>query len=683
MRLLVRLLFVLACLVMTGVPGALARQSATPMASPEASPLAGAVEHGSLLVAMDPEVAPGDDFYRYAAGRWIDRAVIPPDWPSWDATSELTELTTDQLLGLLKTLSASDTLQEGSDEWKAVQLFAQGMDRATRNAQGVQPIQAELDAIAAVSSLDALYALIRDDWWTSHVGGFYSVSPGIDLADSSRYALWYNSAAIGLPSRDYYWDDDETNEPIRQAYRDTSAKLLTLAGWDEADAADAAQRVYDFEKRLAEPMLSPEDWNDPDNYYHPHAITDLEQANPDFDWPAFLAVLGIQDQDTVIVPEEDFLAQVDAIVTSTDLQTLKDYITLQVLWGTASSLSQELDDTAFSFATTLYGVEEQSPDDEQALGAVNGNLGFALGKLYVDEYFPPEAKAQIEELVSNLKDATRTRIENLEWMTPETKAEALHKLDTMRVKVGYPDEWQTYENVTIGDSYVASLQSASVAEGKRQLARINEPVDRDEWGMLPQEVNAYYSPTNNEIVFPAAILQPPFFDYQADLATNYGGIGATIGHEITHAFDQSGSQFDADGNLRDWWTPEDAEEFTALRDAVATQYSEVEVEPGLFVDGELTIGENIADMGGLQIAYDALQTALAKEGDPGLIEGLTPEQRFFISYAYTWAEAARPQYLATQVETNEHAPGAVRAVEPPRNMDSFYEAFGIEPGDPM
>jgi len=343
-----------------------------------------------------------------------------------------------------------------------------------------------------------------------------------------------------------------------------------------------------------------------------------------------------------------------------------------------------MDDTAFSFyGTTLYGVEEQSPDEEQALGAVNGALGEALGKLYVEGYFPPEAKAQIEELVDHIKAATRARIEKLEWMSPETKAKALAKLDTMRVKVGYPDKWRTYENVSIGDSYVASVLSANIAEYKRELARVGGPVDRDEWGMLPQTVNAYYSPTNNEIVFPAAILQPPFFDYQADPAYNYGGIGGTIGHEITHAFDQSGSKFDANGNLVNWWTLEDSERFTALTDKVEAQYDEVEVLPGVFVDGELTIGENIADMGGLQIAHDAMRAALAEDGDPGLIEGLTQDQRFFIADAYRWAEKARDEFLATLVQTDPHAPALVRAVQPSRNMDEFFAAFGIKPGDPM
>jgi putative endopeptidase len=678
-----RLIFVLLVAAVTGgIPGALAAQIATPASQP-ASPVAG-VANGSLLAAMDLSVPAGEDFYRYATGRWQDTAAIPADRPAYSISNELNDLTIDQLLGLLNRLSASDTLPEGSDEWKAVQLFAQGIDYDTRNAQGIEPIAGDLARIEAISTLEELYAFLRDGVLTTNASGLYGVSPGPDLQNSSIYTLWYGGPALGLPNRDYYWENDEANEPIREAYRATSAKLLGFAGYDEAEATAAAQRVYDFEKRLAEPLLRPADANDPENYYHPRPVADLVAANPDFDWPVFLEMLGVANQEIVVVTQEAYLDAIDNIVNSTDLETIKEYLTLQVLWNTASALTKEMDDTVFSFyGTTLYGVEEQSPDEEQALGAVNGALGEALGKLYVEEYFPPEAKAQIEELVDHIKAATRARIENLTWMSPETKSKALAKLDTMRVKVGYPDEWRTYENVTIGDSYVASVLSANIAEYKRELARVGGPVDRDEWGMLPQTVNAYYSPTNNEIVFPAAILQPPFFDYQADPAYNYGGIGGTIGHEITHAFDQSGSKFDANGNLVNWWTPEDSERFTALTDEIEAQYDEVEVLPGVFVDGELTIGENIADMGGLQIGHDAMRAALAEEGDPGLIEGLTQDQRFFIANAYRWAQKARDEYLVTLIQTDPHAPALVRAVQPARNMDEFFAAFGIEPGDPM
>jgi predicted metalloendopeptidase len=673
-----RLVFLLLCAAVMSVPPVLAAQVATP----EATPVAGAVAHGSLLAVMDPTVPPGEDFYRYAAGTWLDNAVIRPDEAGYGVGTEVDDRTTEQLLGLLDRLATSDGLPEGSDEWKAVQLFEQAVDYDTRNAQGIEPIAGDLAAIAAISNTEELYQFLRDGVLTTNASGLYGVGPGVDLADSSVYTIWYGGPWLGLPSRDYYWTDDEANEPIREAYRDISARLLGYAGYDEAAAADAAQRAYDFEKRLAEPLMRPEDFNDPANYYHPRPVSDLIAANPDFDWPAMLEILGIPDQQTVVVTEEAYLEGIDDIVNTTDLETIKDYLTLQVLWNTASTLTKEMDDLAFSFGTILVGVEEQIPDEEQALNAVNSSLGFALGKLYVDEYFPPEAKAQVEELVAELKEATRARIEQLDWMTPETKAEALKKLDTMRVKVGYPDKWETYENVSIEDSYTASLLSANIAEYKRDLAKVGGPVDRDEWGMLPQTVNAYYSPTNNEIVFPAAILQPPYFDYQADPAFNYGGIGSTIGHEITHAFDQSGSQFDAAGNLANWWTPEDTERFAALTAEVAAQYDQVEVLPGLFVDGGLTIGENIADMGGLQIAHDALQATLAEEGDPGLIEGLTQEERFFITFAARWAEKVREEALRVQMQTDSHAPSDVRAVQPARNMDAFYEAFDIEPGDP-
>ena len=676
----VRLLFILICSALLASPVTLSAQVATPTASPVAS----TGGHGELLPNMDPSVDPGEDFFRYATGGWQDRSDIPADEAAYGVSQVLGDLTIEQLLDLLDRLENSDDLAVGSDQWKAVQLFAQAMDLETRNAQGLAPIEPELDEIDAISSLDELYTFVHDSYLNGFAYGFYGISAAPDFADSSVYTAWYTGPALGLPTRDYYWVDDERNEAIREAYRAMNASLLEQAGYDAADAQDAAEKVYELEKRLAEPILRPEDFNDPGNYYNPRPVADVIAANPEFDWPAFLNMLGIPDQETVVVTQLKYLEAVDEILNGTDLQTLKDYLKLQVLQGTASDLTEELGNIVFSFyGTTLNGIEEQSPLEERALGAVNGSLGFALGQLYVDEYFPPEAKAAIEELVARLVISTRARIEALDWMSPETKATALGKLDKLRVKVGYPDKWQTYEGVTIEESLAQTQLSASLAESKRQLARIGKPVDRDEWGMLPQEVNAYYNATNNEIVFPAGILQPPFFDYEADDAFNYGGIGGVIGHEITHGFDQGGSQFDAEGNFANWWTEEDLAEFEELTTKVARQYDTVEVLPGLFVDGDLTIGENIADMGGLQIAYDALQAELAAEGDPGLIEGFTPEERFFIAYANSWAEEFREEALRNLILTNEHAPPAVRAVQPARNMDEFFDAFEIEPGEPM
>lgn len=680
---MVHRLYMLIAVVATSAivfPTPLVAQDATPAASPVAASPA----HGALLPQMDRSVDPGADFYRYATGGWQDRTDIPPDEARYGTSQELRDLTRQQLLALLNRLRDSDELVIGSDEWKAVQLFAQALDVETRNAAGIAPIAAELDEIDALASLDAVYQFARDVVLTGYASGFYGIGGSPDLADSSVYTAWYGGPDLGLPNRDYYWEDDEANAAIREAYNAMNAELFGYAGYDAAAAEDAAERVYAFEKALAEPVLRPEDFNDPANYYNPRPVADLIAANPDFDWPAFLEILGIPDQETVVVTELDYLNAVDGILEGTDLETLKDYLKLQVLRNTASELTEEMEQTVFDFyGTTLNGIEEQRPLDERALGYANSGLGFALGQLYVDEHFPPRAKAEIEALAEGIIAATRTRIEALDWMSKESKETALAKLDAMRVKVGYPDEWRTYENVNIEESLAATMLSANLAESRRRLGRIGEPVDREEWGMLPQTVNAYFSPVNNEIVFPAAILQAPNFDVDADPAFNYGGIGATIGHEITHAFDQSGSQFDAKGNLANWWTDEDRAKFDAFRTRVAAQYGAVEALPGLNVDGDLTIGENIADMGGLQIAYDALQAALAAEGDPGLIEGLTQEERFFIAYAYGWVEKAREESIRTQVLTDEHAPAAVRAVQPARNMDAFFETFGIQPNDPM
>ena len=554
----------------------LAAQIATPASDP-ATQVAG-VGNGSLLAAMDRSVPAGTDFYRYATGRWQDAAAIPPDRAAYSISDELNDLTIDQLLGLLNRLSASDTLPEGSDEWKAVQLFAQGIDYETRNAQGIEPIAGDLARIEAISTLEELYAFLRDGVLTTNASGLYGVSASVDLQDSSIYTLWYGGPALGLPNRDYYWEDDAANEPIREAYRATSAKLLGFAGYDEDEATPPRRSACTTSRSGWPSRCCARRRQRPGQLLPPSARGGSDRGQPR------LRLAGVprdpggrrsgnRGRHRGGVSRRHRRHR--QLHRSGDDQGVSD---APGALEHGLALTKEMDDTAFSFyGTTLYGVEEQSPDEEQALGAVNGALGEALGKLYVEEYFPPEAKAQIEELVDHIKAATRARIEKLDWMSPETKAQALAKLDAMRVKVGYPDKWRTYENVTIGDSYVASVLSANIAEYKRELARVGGPVDRDEWGMLPQTVNAYYSPTNNEIVFPAAILQPPFFDYQADSGLQLWWHRRHIGHEITHAFDQSGSKFDANGNLVNWWTPEDSERFTALTDEIVAQYDEVEV----------------------------------------------------------------------------------------------------------
>lgn len=675
---------VLACLIALACPGALVAQVATPDPPASAAPATDTTTASSLLAQMDPAADPRQDFFRYATGGWQDRTDIPADERAYNIFAQVADSTRLQLIELLERLAEGDTLTVGSDEWKAVQLFAQAKDVDTRNAQGIAPIAGDLARVDAITNRDELYAFLRDATLNSYASGLFGVYVWPDFADSSVYATWYGSAALGLPGRDYYWEEAEGNAEIREAYHTMNAALLEYAGYDASRADDAAQRIYDFEKTLAEPMFRPEEWNDPANYYNPRPIAELAAANPEFDWPAYLDLLGIGDQETLVVTELKYLEAITTIIDAADLETVKDFLKLQILQSTAATLGEEIGATAFAFyGTALNGIEEQRPIEERALEAVNSSLGFALGKLYVDEYFTPEAKAQVETMVDHAITATHARIDALEWMDPETKAVAQEKLDTLRVKVAYPDVWRTYEDVTIEESYAQTMLSANLAEARRWFARAGEPVDREEWTSLPQEVNAYYNSSNNEIVLLAGILQPPFFDPDADLAYNYGATGQTIGHEITHAYDQSGSQFDAQGNLADWWTEEDLAEFDARSAAVAAQYSAIEVLPDVFINGDLTIAEDTADLGGLQIAYDALQLALAESGDPGLIDGLTPAQRFFIAYAFSSVEEARDEALRAQVQTDYHSPLQVRAVQPVLNMDAFYEAFGIEPGDPM
>ncbi len=671
-------------LTLTGPASGLAR-SPQVAGLAAATPIVGDGGHGVQLAHLDQAVDPGQDFYRYATGGWQDHNEIPPEEAGWGAWDQVLDLTRNQLIEVLEHSAASNTLAVGSDEWKAVQLFAQAKDMKTRNAQGLTPIAGDLAQIDDITSLDDLYAFLREAPLTTNVAcGLSCLFVAPDYADSSVYVAWYSSPYLGLPSRDYYWEDDETNEPIREAYRVMNTKLLEVAGYDTARATTAAANVYAFEKRLAEPMFRLEEWNDPQNYYHPQPVAELSKANPDIDWPAFLTAMGIPDVDTIVVTEEAYLEQVDGIVEAADLETVKDYLKLQVLRNTAEALSEETEQISFDFyGTVLNGVEQQRPLDERVIDDVNGALGFALGKLYVKEYVSPETKVAVEEMVDHERAAARARIEALTWMAPETRQKAIAKLDAMRVKVAYPDEWRTYEAVTIEESLAASLLSASIAETNRWLARVGQPVDRDEWFDLPQTVNAYYDSSNNEFVMLAGLLQPPYFDPEADLASSYGATGAIIGHEMIHGFDQSGSQFDANGNLDDWWTAEDAAKFEALTADVVEQYNAIEVLPGLFVDGELTIGENIADIGGLQIAYDALHLALQESGDPGLIDGLTQDQRFFLATAFAWSMEVRDEALRTQVETDYHAPEAVRGVQPGRNMDAFYEAFDIKPDEPM
>jgi predicted metalloendopeptidase len=698
-----------------------ALSSFAPVLARQAPPEAG---HGINPADMDLSVDPASDFYRFANGGWLDRTPIPADEGRYGVFNEVYDRTTAQLLDLMGRLAEGGQVQGGTDEWKAVEMFRQGTDLATRNAQGVEPIRPTVDEIDAIRDLTGVHQFLEGSTFRG-INGLVPIQVFPGLEDSTVNVTYLGGPYLGLPNRDYYLEEAPGNAEVRAAYVDTAAKLLGFLGYDDARARPAAQAVYDLERRLAEPTLTREEQQDFSLFNNPTAVADLATRYPLMDWPGYLETLGLKGIDPLIVTETRYLDALPAIVESTPVDVLKDYLKLELLWGASGTLSEEIEATAFAFqGGVLGGVQEQRPIAERSLETVNFALGEAVGKLYVEAYFPPEAKAQIETLVAELIRAYRLRLEANPWMTPETKATALAKLDKFRVKVGYPDRFRSYGAVAIEDSYAGTVLNALNAETRRLLQQAGKPVDKEEWGLPPQTVNAFYNPQNNEIVFPAGILQAPFFDYRADPASNYGAIGFVIGHEITHGFDIGGSQFDADGNLVNWWSEADTAAFQALNGRVVAQYDAIEVLPGVTVDGQITVGENVADLGGLQVAHDALMNALGATGVPPLpqteatpiaspisspvveaiasppaspavppiaspvaspaaiaFESLTQEQRFFVAAATVWHEVTRDEALRTQVQTDSHSPAQVRGTRPLQNMDEFHAAFGIEPGD--
>lgn len=648
------------------------------------TPTAATPTPGIQTSDMDLTVDPADDFYQFANGGWLKRTEIPPEWPSYGVFEELTDRTEQQLIGLLGAAAGGNTLSEGSDEWKAVAFYEQGLDLDTRNAQGIVPLQPYLDQIDAVTDLAELHELMASPEFVG-LPDLFNITVTADYADSSMSVLYLVGPLLGLPAIEYYTEDEPANEPAREAYREAAANLFVLAGRDQQSATDAAAAVYAFEEALAEHMVTQEMAQDIAVVYNPMPLSEIEAIYPALDWEAYVTNAGAtaDSTSTIINSEVELMENLQGILEATPLETVKDFLSFHLLLGASPYLSEAFQDATFRYIQALSGVEVQAPTEEEVLADVNEFLGEAVGRLYVDEFFPPDDKAQITELVDNVIAAFGLRLEANPWMTPETKEKALEKLTTLRLKVGYPDTWRSYATVEIGDSYAQTVHNALVAETRRVMAKAGEPVDQDEWSIPPQVVNAYYNVFNNEIVFPAGILQPPFFSADADPASNYGAIGFVIGHEITHGFDLIGSQFDANGNFANWWTEEDHVAFQELNDRVVAQYGEIEVLPDLFVDGQLTVTENVADMGGLQVTYDALMIALSTGGDPGPIDGFTQEQRFFIAAASTWRTVVRDEVLTTAVLADVHSPGQVRGKVPLQNMDTFYEAFEIEPGDPM
>ncbi len=641
---------------------------------------------GIILDNMDTLVSPQENFYQYVNGSWMKNTEIPDDEARWGGFTILREETDEDMLAILAKAEENNTYAPDTDQAKALMIFQSELDTVARNEAGIQPILPVLEKIQNISSLEEFQKVMSEN--AAEISQpFFGVAAFSNPNNSAMNACYITPGGLGLPERDYYLNQDEKSKEIRQKYVDHITRMLQFLGDSEAEARTQAETILAFETKLAAPRLDKVARRDFRNFNNPRTMDQLQEMVPAINWKEAMTDLGVKKQlDTVMVMQPTYMETVQQELNSNNLETWKTAMRWATFNNAAGILSTEIEKANWEFyGKELRGSKKQKPANERALSTVNGTVGEAVGKLYVDEMFPPEAKAKAEDMIANVIEAFKGRIQQLEWMSDTTKTKAIEKLDKFTVKIGYPDKWKDYSTMEVkpGNSYYENMVAVTQWQLEDNLSRINEPVDRTEWGMSPQTVNAYFNPFNNEIVFPAAILQPPFYDYKADEAVNYGGIGAVIGHEISHAFDDSGSRFDANGNLINWWTEKDLEEFTVRGNSLADQYSGIEVLDSVYINGKFTLGENIGDLGGLLGAYDGLQRFYAENGKPGKIDGFTPEQRFFMSWATIWRTKQTEEYTRTQIQTDPHSPGRYRATQPLKNIDAFYEAFNIKEGDPM
>ncbi|WP_418508961.1 M13 family metallopeptidase [Corallibacter sp.] len=649
---------------------------------------------GINLEYMDTSVKPSEDFFKHVNGNWLKTNTIPDDRSRWGSFDELRQKTDEDALGILKAaMSDNKDLEKidvlpGSDQEKAVFLYQTIMDTVSRNKQGIEPLKPVLEKIDNIKNIQDLQAYLIE-MEPKGGAGFFGFGVGADAKDSNMNVGYLGTGRLGLPDRDYYVKDDEDSKEKREKYVAHITRMLQFLGDTEAQANAQAKQILAFETSLAEPKMDKVELRDDRKTYNPTAVSDLQKMVPAIDWKAYFDGIGAKNLDTVVVRQPKYMKELQVVLAKGNVSNWKAYLRWSALNGAAGMLNDELDQANWDFySKTLRGAKKQRPRDERALQTINWTVGEALGKLYVDKKFPPEAKAKAEEMIQNVIKAFEQRISVLPWMSEDTKKKAIEKLQATQIKIAYPDKWKDYsalkiQSVEEGGSYLQNMQNARAWNYQEDIEKLGKQVDKSEWYMAPQVVNAYFNPSYNEIVFPAAILQPPFYNYKADDAVNYGGIGAVIGHEISHSFDDSGARYDKDGNLNNWWTDEDLEEFTKLGKALADQYSSLEVLPDVHINGEFTLGENIGDLGGVNAAYDALQMSLKENGNPGEIDGYTPEQRFFMSWATVWRTLYRDDALKTQIKTDPHSPGMNRAVQPLLNVDAFYEAFSIKEGDSM
>lgn len=639
--------------------------------------------HGVNKADMDMSVRPGDDFYQYAGGGWLKANPMKPEYSSYGVFNDLAETNRKQIRELFENLS-KEKHAFGSVGQKVADLYNMAMDSVRLNKEGAAPLQKDLDKVKAFSKKADFTAFIADQHLYKG-NPFFGIGVDTDLKNSDLNVMWLSAGTSGLPDRDYYLNTDADSKKKQEAYRAYISKIFQLSGYKKKEAEKAAKVIYNIEYQFAEAEMSRAEARDYNKLYNIYTIDMLQKDYPAIQWAKYFELMGVKDVKHVILTEPKVMAVAQKLMSTLSEQDIKYYVAGLIIKSSTSVLSDDFVNANFDFyGRLLNGQKEQKARWKRALGFPNSLLGEAVGELYVSKYFAGESKAKMLKLIDNLRKALATRIANLTWMNDTTKINALVKLNSFTVKVGYPDKWRDYSKLTIdpAKSLYDNVAAATYVETLRNLEKFGKPVDKSEWGMTPQTVNAYYNPTTNEICFPAAILQAPFFDVNADDATNYGAIGVVIGHEMTHGFDDQGRNFNADGNMVDWWTAGDSKRFTAAAEKLAAQFDQITVVGDLKANGHLTLGENIADQGGLRISYDAFKTTQQfQEGKE--IDGFTPAQRFYLSYGRIWAEHMTEEAIYQQTKSDPHSIGRNRVNATLRNIDTWYDAFGVKEGDKM
>lgn len=652
-------------------------------ADAQATAAAQGAVHGVNKADMDMSVRPGDDFYQYAGGGWLKANPMKPEYSSYGVFNDLAETNRKQIRELFENLS-KEKHAFGSVGQKVADLYNMAMDSVRLNKEGAAPLQKDLDKVKAFSKKADFTAFIADQHLYKG-NPFFGIGVDTDLKNSDLNVMWLSAGTSGLPDRDYYLNTDADSKKKQEAYRAYLSKIFQLSGYKKKEAEKAAKVIYNIEYQFAETEMSRAEARDYNKLYNIYTIDMLQKDYPAIQWAKYFELMGVKDVKQVILTEPKVMAVAQKLMSTLSEQDIKYYVAGLIIKSSTSVLSDDFVNANFDFyGRLLNGQKEQKARWKRALGFPNSLLGEAVGELYVSKYFAGESKAKMLKLIDNLRKALATRIANLTWMNDTTKINALVKLNSFTVKVGYPDKWRDYSKLTIdpAKSLYDNVAAATYVETLRNLEKFGKPVDKSEWGMTPQTVNAYYNPTTNEICFPAAILQAPFFDVNADDATNYGAIGVVIGHEMTHGFDDQGRNFNADGNMVDWWTAGDSKRFTAAAEKLATQFDQITVVGDLKANGHLTLGENIADQGGLRISYDAFKTTQQfQEGKD--IDGFTPVQRFYLSYGRIWAEHMTEEAIYQQTKSDPHSIGRNRVNATLRNIDTWYDAFGVKEGDKM